>query len=125
MYDLLELYARPYRAQEPVICIDEKSKQLIGDSRAPLPMKPAAPAKYDYEYIRKGTCDVFVAVEPKAGRRVATHRPGRFIWYWTISIPTSAPASRRCWASRLPERCCDAFNFITHPSTPAAQHGRD
>ena len=69
MYDVLELYARPYRAQEPVICIDEKSKQLIRDSRAPLPMKPGRPAKCDYEYVREGTCNVFVAVEPKAGRR--------------------------------------------------------
>ena len=71
MYGLLELYARPYRAHEPVICIDEKSKQLIRDSRPLLPMKPAAPAKCDYEYLRAGTCNVFVAVEPKAGRRVA------------------------------------------------------
>ena len=70
MYDLSELYARTYRAHEPVICIDEKSKQLIRDSRASLPMKPASPAKYDYDYVRQGTCNVFVAVEPKAGRRV-------------------------------------------------------
>ncbi len=70
MYDVLELYARPYRSQEPVICIDEKSKQLIRDSREGLPMKPRAPAKYDYEYVREGTCNVFVAVEPKGGRRV-------------------------------------------------------
>ena len=70
MYDLLELYARPYRKQEPVICIDEKSKQLIRDSRAPLPMKPGASAKCDYEYVREGTCNVFVAVEPKGGHRV-------------------------------------------------------
>lgn len=70
MYDVLELYARPYRAQEPVICIDEKSKQLIRDSRRPLPMKPGVPAKWDYEYVRAGTCNVFVAVEPKGGRRV-------------------------------------------------------
>jgi hypothetical protein len=70
MYDVLELYARPYRAQEPVICIDEKSKQLIRDSRRGLPMRPGAPAKYDYEYVRGGTCNVFVAVEPKGGRRV-------------------------------------------------------
>jgi DDE superfamily endonuclease len=70
MYDVLELYARPYRECEPVICIDEKSKQLIRDSRALLPMKPGAPAKCDYEYVRGGTCNVFVAVEPKAGRRV-------------------------------------------------------
>ena len=70
MYDVLELYARPYREQEPVICIDEKSKQLIRDSRRPLPMKRGASAKYDYEYVRAGTCNVFVAVEPKGGRRV-------------------------------------------------------
>ena len=70
MYDVLELYARPYRSQEPVICIDEKSKQLIRDSRPPQPMKPGTPAKYDYEYVRAGTCNVFVAVEPKGGRRV-------------------------------------------------------
>ena len=70
MYDVLEMYARPYQAQEPVICIDEKSKQLIRDSRVGLPRKPGAPAKVDYEYVREGTCNVFVAVEPKGGRRV-------------------------------------------------------
>jgi hypothetical protein len=70
MYDVLELYARPYSEREPVICLDEKSKQLIQDSREGLPMKSGAPAKYDYEYVREGTCNVFVAVEPKGGRRV-------------------------------------------------------
>jgi len=70
MYDVLALYAQPYREQEPVICIDEKSKQLIRDSRRPLPMKRGVSAKYDYEYVRAGTCNVFVAVEPKGGRRV-------------------------------------------------------
>jgi hypothetical protein len=70
MYDVLDVYARPYRKQEPVICIDEKSKQLIRDSRLPLPMKSGFPVKLDYEYVREGTCNVFVAVEPKGGRRV-------------------------------------------------------
>jgi transposase len=70
MYDVLELYARPYSEREPVICLDEKSKQLIRDSRRGLPMRPGAPAKYDYEYVRGGTCNVFVAVEPKGGCRV-------------------------------------------------------
>ncbi len=70
MYEVLALYAQPYREQEPVICIDEKSKQLIRDSRRPLPMKRGVSAKYDYEYVRAGTCNVFVAVEPKGGRRV-------------------------------------------------------
>lgn len=70
MYDVLELYERPYQESEPVICIDEKSKQLMRDSRPPLAMKRGAPAKHDYEYVRAGTCNVFVAVEPKGGRRV-------------------------------------------------------
>jgi len=70
MYDLLHLYHLPYRKKEPVVCIDEKSKQLLQDSRTPLPAKPGAPAKLDYEYKRSGTCNVFVAVEPKGGRRV-------------------------------------------------------
>lgn len=69
MYDLLALYARPFRRQEPVVCVDEKSKQLLRDTRAPLPAQPGAPAKHDYEYARAGTCNLFVAVEPKSGRR--------------------------------------------------------
>jgi len=72
MYALLELYARPLSATEPVICIDEKSLQFIGHSRAPLPMTEGAPAKQDYEYKRNGTTNLFVAVEPKAGQRVVS-----------------------------------------------------
>ncbi len=77
MYNLLELYAQPFRSEEPVICIDEKSKQLTGETRQVLPMKPGTPAKHDYEYTRAGTCNLFVAVEPKGGRRtvaVTEHR---------------------------------------------------
>jgi hypothetical protein len=69
MYNLLDLYAQPFRPQEPVICLDEKSKQLFKDSRAPLPIKPGTPVKQDYEYVRAGTCNLFVAVEPKGARR--------------------------------------------------------
>lgn len=71
MYDLLHLYSLPYREKEPVVCIDEKSKQLLEETRVPVPPKPGAPAKHDYEYKRAGTCNVFVAVEPKGCRRVA------------------------------------------------------
>jgi hypothetical protein len=77
MYDLLDLYARPFRLKEPVICLDEKSKQLLKDSRQPLPIKPGTPARLDYEYARGGTCNLFVAVEPKGGRRtvqITDHR---------------------------------------------------
>jgi transposase len=77
MYDLLDLYARPFRPEEPVVCLDEKSKQLLGDSRAPLPIRPGTPVRRDYEYVRGGTCNLFVAVEPKGGKRtvvVTDHR---------------------------------------------------
>lgn len=69
MYDLLDLYARPYQKEEPVVCVDEKSKQLLRDTRKPLPIRPGVPARHDYEYARGGTCNLFVAVEPKGGRR--------------------------------------------------------
>lgn len=64
---------------EPVICIDEKSLQLIGHSRAPLPMDSRSPEKVDYEYVRNGTTNLFVAVEPKAGQRIVsvTERRGK------------------------------------------------
>jgi len=69
MYALLDLYAEPYNAEEPVVCLDEKSKQLLGNTRAPLPLKPGACLKEDYEYKRAGTRNIFVAVEPKGGHR--------------------------------------------------------
>jgi hypothetical protein len=77
MYDLLDLYARPFRPREPVVCLDEKSKQLLKNARPPLPIKPGTPVRLDYEYIRAGTCNLFVAVEPKGGRRtvvITDHR---------------------------------------------------
>ena len=69
MYDVLDLYKQPYEASEPVVCLDEKSKQLLAQTRRPVASKPGAPAKEDYEYKRAGTRNLFVAVEPKGGRR--------------------------------------------------------
>jgi hypothetical protein len=77
MYDLLDLYRRPFQSREPVVCLDEKSKQLLKDSRQPLPIKPETPVRLDYEYVRGGTCNLFVAAEPKGGRRtvqITDHR---------------------------------------------------
>lgn len=70
MYHLLELYAQPYNPLEPVVCIDEKSKQLIAHTRTPLPPSPGKDAKVDYEYKRNGTRNLFFCVEPLAGKRV-------------------------------------------------------
>lgn len=72
MYELLALYGRPFDPRQPVACIDEKSLELLAASRAPLPISRGAIAKDDYEYVRRGTRNLFVAVEPKAGRRVVT-----------------------------------------------------
>jgi hypothetical protein len=82
MEDVLEVYHRPYDPQQPVVCMDECSKQLIGEVREPLPPKPGHVAKYDSEYERKGTANVFMAVEPLAGKRTAcvTDRRTRVDW---------------------------------------------
>lgn len=69
MYELLALYARPYNRDEPVICVDEKSKQLLEHTRPVLPGRCGVLCKEDYEYRRAGTCNLFVAVEPRSGQR--------------------------------------------------------
>ena len=69
MMDILELYERDYNPKIPVICFDEKTVQLLAHIRTPLPMKPGMPQRYDSEYKRKGTANIFVFVEPKAGIR--------------------------------------------------------
>lgn len=70
MDDVLEVYERPYEANCPVVCIDEKSKQLLKETRKPIVLKPHSPIKADYEYERNGTANLFVAVEPKGQKRV-------------------------------------------------------
>ena len=69
MEDVLEVYARPYDPKRPVVCLDESSKQLLADSRDPLPARPGAPRTQDYEYVRKGVGDVFMVFEPLACER--------------------------------------------------------
>jgi DDE superfamily endonuclease len=69
MEDVLDLYARPFDPREPVVCFDESPKQLVAETRAPLPMEPGKPERFDYEYERRGTANLFLTVEPLAGRR--------------------------------------------------------
>ncbi len=70
MEDVLDLYEKPYDPKHPVICFDERPCQLIGDAIIPIPIKPGSPKKEHYEYIRNGTCCVFLAFEPLAGKRL-------------------------------------------------------
>jgi hypothetical protein len=69
MEDVLDVYERPYDARYPQVCLDETSKQLIGEVREPLPTMPGEPAKYDSEYVRNGTANLFIATAPLAGWR--------------------------------------------------------
>jgi len=69
MEDVLELYKRPYDPQRPVVCLDETSRQLLADIRAPLPGAPGQPARVDHEYERGDTANLFLAFEPLAGQR--------------------------------------------------------
>jgi len=82
MEDVLEVYHRPYDPEHPLVCMDECSKQLIGEVREPLPPKPGQIAKYDSEYERLGTANIFIAVEPLAGQRTTqvTERRTRVDW---------------------------------------------
>ena len=70
MYSLIELYERPYNPLEPVVCLDEKSKQLLDHKRSPISLSPHHGVREDSEYIQKGTRNLFVAVEPKGKKRV-------------------------------------------------------
>src|SRR5262245_10040922 len=69
MEDVIQTYMRPYPARRPVVCLDEASRPLFGEVRAPEPTEPGRPAKVDYEYERKGTCNLFMMCEPLRGWR--------------------------------------------------------
>jgi len=69
MEDVLEVYSRPYDPKRPVVCLDETSKQLIGEVQAPLSTGPSQMARYDYEYVRNGVANIFMIFEPLAGQR--------------------------------------------------------
>ena len=69
MEDILALYAEPYDPQYPVVCFDESPYQLVGEARQPLPMIPGQAVRYDYEYRRMGTCNLFMFFQPLHGWR--------------------------------------------------------
>ena len=71
MEDVLEVYARPYAASRPVLCMDETNKQLIGEVRNKIPAQPGKPERWEHEYVRNGVAQVFLEVEPLTGRRTA------------------------------------------------------
>ncbi len=86
MEDVLDVYERPYDENCPVVCMDEKPYQLLGEVRSPVPMKAGAPQRQDNEYKRNGTCSIFMFTEPLGGWRYAYARERRTKIDWAHEI---------------------------------------
>ncbi len=86
MEDVLDVYELPYDENNPVVCMDEKPYQLLGDARDPLPMRPGDDKKTDSEYVREGTCSIFAFVEPLGGKHHVSVREHRTALDWAEEI---------------------------------------
>ena len=86
MEDVLDVYELPYNPARPVVCMDEKPYQLLGDVREPLPMRPGDDQKIDSEYKRNGTCSIFAFVEPLGGKHHVSVHEHRTAIDWAHEI---------------------------------------
>jgi len=77
MEKVLDIYKRILDPRYPVVCVDESPKQLISERKVPVLASPGRPARYDYEYRRCGVCNIFLACEPLAGKRMVRVRERR------------------------------------------------
>jgi len=114
MEDVLEVYTRPYDPRYPQVCMDEVSKQLLRDTRTPLPTEPGRPQRYDYEYERGGVVNLFMFLEPLQGRRWVDVTERRTKVDWAHQI-------KELVDERYPEAECIVLvmdNLNTH--TPAS-----
>jgi hypothetical protein len=153
MEDVLEVYHRPHDPKRPVVCVDETFKQLIGETREPLPAKPGAVERCDYVYVRNGTANLFLACEPLAGWRHVAVREHRRRADWALFIRsllegryreaervvlvmdqlnTHSPASLyEAFPPDEAKRLADRLEIHHTPRSPPArgrllaQHGRD
>jgi hypothetical protein len=88
MEEVLEIYQKPYDPDLPVICMDESSKQLLKEVRAPISAKPGKPERFDTEYERNGTCNIFIFFEPLKGKRFVDITSSRTAIDWAEQIRT-------------------------------------
>jgi len=86
MEDVLDVYEMPYNPMRPVVCMDEKPYQLLGEAREPLPMRPGDDRKIDSEYKRNGTCSIFAFVEPLGGKHHVSVHEHRTAIDWAKEI---------------------------------------
>ena len=98
MEKVLDVYKRPYDRQFPVVCMDESPKQLIRETRKPIQGSPGQPERHDYEYERCGVCNIFMANEPLAGKRLVeiTERKTKTQWaHFVEKIAGTYPEAER------------------------------
>lgn len=98
MEKVLDIYRLPFDASHPVVCMDETPRQLIAQTRESMAARPGHPERQDYEYERRGVCNVFMANEPLAGRRITkvTERKTRIDWaHFVDDIARHYPAAKR------------------------------
>ena len=99
MEDILSVYKREFNPDEPLICMDEKSKQLTAETRRPIPAAPGRPARYDYEYERNGVSNLFMFFEPLAGKRhiSVTERRTKADWAMQVKelLDVQYPAAKK------------------------------
>ena len=86
MEDVLDVYELPYNESRPVVCMDEKPYQLLGEAREPLPMIPGSDRKTDSEYVRNGTVSIFAFIEPLGGVHHVSVREHRTAFDWAEEI---------------------------------------
>lgn len=136
METVLDVYKQPYDPLYPVLCMDESPKQLIGESRTPIPAGPGRAARYDYEYVRNGTCNIFIATEPLMGKRLVKVTETRKKQDWSRfladiaskykhaekitlvmdNLNTHAPGSLyETYAPEIAKALLDRFDFVYTP----------
>jgi hypothetical protein len=101
MEDVLDVYHRPYDKKHPVVCLDETFKQLIGETREPLPMRPGDVQRYDSVYVRNGVASVFMTFEPLAGWRHAELSETRTAKDWARVVKGLVDSRRYRDAERI------------------------
>ena len=113
MEDVLEIYAKAYDPEHPVLCMDEKPFQLLKETQVPIPATKTHGERVDYEYERNGTASIFLFAEPLSGFRQATARPQRTKADWAIEV--AAILDTRYVNNDLVTLVCDNLN--THSSS--------
>ena len=137
MERVLDIYKRPYDKDYPVICMDESPKQLIEVTRARIPMRRGQEARVDYEYVRHGVVNIFLANEPLKGKRVVSITKFKTKKDWAVfmkdiadnqyskakkitmvmdNFKTHSPSSfYETFEPKEAKRLCDRFDFIFTP----------